>query len=107
MPLKSYLTVILIQKPMTLMLLFITVPLVNAQEVQFKSQQWELLLKMVLAALNCKLSLMDHLELVMFTKESQVQPLFLLVMIVQEQMNPNFVKLLMIIVMTIIFQEFK
>ena len=106
-PLKSSLTVILIRKLMTLMLLFIFVPLVNVQEVQSKFQQWELMLKMVLVALNSKLSLMDHSVLAMFMKESQVQPLILLVTPVQVLLNLNFVKLILIIVMTIILLGFK
>lgn len=107
MPLKSFLTVTRIQKLMTLTLLFIIVPLVNVQEVQSKSQRWELMLKMVLVALSFKLSLMDHSVLAMFMKESQVQPLILLVTPVQVLLNLNFVKLILIIVMTIILLGFK
>lgn len=107
MLLKSSRIVTLIQKLMTLMLLFIIVPLVNVMEEQSKFLQWELMLKMVLVALNFKLSLTDLSVLAMFMKESQVQPLILLVIPVQVHFNLNFVKLILIIVMTIILLEFK
>ena len=50
-------------------LLYIIVQLDNVQEVLYKFQQWEPVHKMVLVVLNYKLSLMDHLKLVMFMKE--------------------------------------